>query len=405
MTHQKKIMILGAGTNQLDLIQTAVRHGCYVVTVDNVPENIGHTVSHQSVNCSTLDRESVLHWARKLKIDGICTASSDIAVPTLGYVASHLGLPGIPLTVADTITDKRRFRAHQQRCRLSHPAFFAGDRFADIRESIQRLAPPLIFKPVDSSGSRGIVRVGKPDPESCLAAFTTARSFSKSGTVCIEEFMEGTEVGGDAFLIDGRIAFCAITQKYLKGFTPIGHRLPTHISRVDQQRVIRELQSTCDAVGYAEGPLNFDVMVSPSRVTVIEMGARSGGNGIVSLITHAMAFDLHDAVLQQALGKRIVIPVPQGRMLGCGSLIFGAPGDGILKHIASAKAIRDAVPEIYEYIVDVAPGDRVYGFTHSGRQIGRALFACRDQAEYRMRVQKVSAALRMSVFTGETGSE
>lgn len=75
----KKLMILGAGVSQLDAIRKAVELGFYVITVDYLPDNIGHKFSHQFVNCSTVDKEGILKIARDLSIDGIVTFASDVA--------------------------------------------------------------------------------------------------------------------------------------------------------------------------------------------------------------------------------------------------------------------------------------------------------------------------------------
>jgi formate-dependent phosphoribosylglycinamide formyltransferase (GAR transformylase) len=177
-------MVLGAGPFQAPLIERAVALGCEVISVDYLPGNVGHRLSHRYVNCSTVDRDGVLAAAREHGVDGICTYSSDVAVPTVAYVAQQLGLPGAPLAAAITMAAKHRFRAFQAQEGLSHPHFVSGTRFAMVADGLSRLRFPAVFKPVDTSGSRGVTRLETGEVQLARRAFDRARNASRSRTVC-----------------------------------------------------------------------------------------------------------------------------------------------------------------------------------------------------------------------------
>ena len=162
---QKRLMILGAGPNQLPGIKRAVNLDYKVITVDNIPDSIGHKYSQQYVNCSTIDKEGVLKAAVELEIDGIVTFASDVAIPTLGYVVEQLGLTGPGQSVAETMAYKTRFRVFQRENRLNHPNFAIVERREDLESQLSNLTPPWMFKPVGTSGSRGISMVRKPVTE------------------------------------------------------------------------------------------------------------------------------------------------------------------------------------------------------------------------------------------------
>ena len=115
----KKLMMLGAGANQLPLIKRAVELGLHVITVDYLPDNVGHKYSHQFVNCSTVDCAGVLAVAERLEIDGIVTLASDAAVPTIAYVTSSMGLNGASSPIAKILTNKAQFRQFQRQHGLS----------------------------------------------------------------------------------------------------------------------------------------------------------------------------------------------------------------------------------------------------------------------------------------------
>lgn len=388
-------MILGAGPHQLPGIRKAVDLGFYVITVDYLPENVGHKFSHQYVNCSTLDKEGVLRAARELDIDGIVTFAES-AMPTMAFVAEQLGLPGGCPWAVQTMLNKARFRTFQREHELNHPDFVRGQCLQDIEKEIATLSPPLMFKPVDATGSRGVSRVDKIDHEHCSAAIEYAQGYSRSKTVCVEEFVDGTDVSGDGFLLNGQL-FAVITHKHKNGYVPTGHSLPTNISTEDQERVFAEVLANCCAVGYTGGPLDFDVRVSPDRVTVLEMTPRLGANGIPMIIRRATGVDLITATLRFALGESVKFPSKPEVVRRCGSWVFGSHQAGRLEGIATAEELQIAVPEVFEYMVNYQVGDEVPRFVHSGHSLGCVLFDCPPQSSYQKMVDRLQSALRLKV--------
>lgn len=391
-------MILGAGLGQLPIIQAAVDLGFYTITVDNVPGNVGHRFSHQSVDCSTADQSGVLAAAAKLKIDGIVTFASDVATQSVGYVADQLGLAGSSQAVAKIMSNKARFRAFQKQHggRLNYPNFVTGKSLNEIADEVTCLAPPLIFKPVDSSGSRGVVKVESVDWSAYKRAFEYAQSYARSKVVCVEEFVEGEESGGDGFLVDGKLV-ALITQKRKLGFVPIGHSLPTDLAIDVQGEVLTELAAHCRALGYSNGPLNFDVLVSPQRIVVLEMSPRLGGNGISAVIKRATGVDLIAATLGLAVGRPPELADTLKVTRSCGSWVFGSAQAGRLDGIASKAELCARAPEVFGYAVNYNIGDEVPGFVHSGNSLGYVLFDIAPGCDYPDIVERIQDALQMVV--------
>jgi len=394
---QERLMILGAGPNQLPAIRRAVDLGFYVITVDFLPENVGHEFSHQSVNCSTVDKEEVLKVAKDLDIDGVVTFASDVATPTVGFVAEQLSFPGGSFSVAHTLSNKPKFRIFQREHGLNSPNFLIAKQLEDIGKQIATLSPPLVFKPVDTSGSRGVSRVDQIDRDCCAAAFEYAQGYSRSKTVCIEEIVEGVDVSGDGFLLNSELHFAVITQKYKSGFVVTGHSLPTSISIEDQERVFDEVIATCNAVGYTDGPIDFDVRVSPESVTVLEMSPRLGGNCIPLIIERATGIDLITAALKFALGEALEFTYLSNHLRSCGCFMFGSNHGGLLEGIATSEEVRAVVPEVFEYVVNYHIEDEVPEFVHSGNSLGYALFDCPPQLSYSEIVDRLQSVLRLKI--------
>lgn len=326
-------MILGAGINQLPAIKVAVTMGLYVITVDNIPDSIGHKYSNQFVNCSTVDKNRVLKVAAELNIDGIVTIASDIAVPTVGFVVERLGLPGVRESVANTMAFKDKFRLFQRENNLNHPKFIIVVHQKEITKQLSGLTLPLMIKPVDTSGSRGISVVRESDQESLVIAFENAKINSRSERICVEEFVDGIDISGDGFLVNGRLEFAAITKKYKKNVVVTGHQLFMFLSDVEEKRVIAEVVKTCTAIGYTDGPLDFDARISKDRVTILELSPRLGGNGIPMIIERGTGVDLFTAVIRASLGLNVRFSNKNEIHRNCGSLIFGSDIDGILMHM------------------------------------------------------------------------
>jgi cysteine synthase A len=230
------------------------------------------------------------------------------------------------------------------------------------------------------------------------SAFAFAHGFSSSGTVCVEEFVGDREVGGDGILLDGKLAFLAITEKHLDGFVLTGHSLPSTLAREDQGRVLKALEECCRAVGYARGPLNFDVKVGPERVVVLEMSARNGGNGIPAVIKRATGVDVEEATIRLALGEAWRPLADKGQQLrGAASLVFGSRIGGTLVNAGSFAQVQQKVPELVELNLAVALGNPVKPFEHNGNLIGYAVFDCEPPATYAEVAARITYALDLRV--------
>ena len=369
---RRRMLILGAGIYQVPLIERAKKMGLETHVVSYAGDFPGITLADHYYEFDTTDISGVLALAERIKPAGIVTSGTDVAVPTVGAVCDALSLSGISRKVAETISTKDAFRTFQQANRLRAPRFAVIDTHAELPGVLARMPVPLIFKPVDSSGSRGIVRVEKV--EDGLAAFERAQRYSRRGRICIEEVLPGVEVGGNALLHEGEIVFLAITAKHMEGFIVRGHSYPCTISVGQQAAVRSEIKNACARLGYRSGALNFDVMVHGTEATVIELGARLGGNGLTDLITHAFAYDIEADVLRLALGDSPKVSATRA-IRPCGSWVFGSTRAGRLERISRLAELKAHVPHAYAVSNTHAAGASVRPLVHNGNQLGYVLFA------------------------------
>ena len=155
----KKIMILGAGTYQVPLIQTARRMGLYTIVVSIPGDYQGFALADKIYELDTRDKERILEAARAEQIDGICTSGTDVAVSTIGYVCEKMGLSGIPQEAAAILTDKALMKEAILKGGVSASTGMRVYSLAEARGAAERIGYPVVVKRVDSSGSRGITVV------------------------------------------------------------------------------------------------------------------------------------------------------------------------------------------------------------------------------------------------------
>ena len=155
----KKLMLLGGLRYLIPVIKAAHKLGCHVITVDYLPDNPAHRYSDEYYNVSIVNEEEITNLAKKLKIDGIMSFACDPGVTTAAYVANSMGLPGSPYESVCILQNKDKFRAFLQENGFSVPKARSYNELQAIYEDISSFKMPVIMKPTDSAGSKGVTRI------------------------------------------------------------------------------------------------------------------------------------------------------------------------------------------------------------------------------------------------------
>lgn len=307
----KSILMLGGSRQQVIAIQRAKELGYRTVLCDYLPDNPGQHEADVFYQVSTTDPEAVLQIAEREHVGGVLAYSSDPASPTAGYVAEHMGLPTNPLKAITTMSEKHLFRAFLQNAGLPCPgaAALAHPYEQDaVFAAIEGLAYPIVIKPTDSSGSKGVtVARGASD---VMPAIERAFSFSRNGVLIAEEYIERSYphvIGGDIFVVDGDVRFWGLMDclrdDQLGGLVPVGKCLPPALDDEAARQVKRVLQRLVSALGVAFGEFNVEVIIGPGGTPyVLELGSRAGGNMIPVQLSDASGLDLVAANVQCAMG-------------------------------------------------------------------------------------------------------
>jgi len=305
----KKVLMLGGSLYQTYAIKEAVKMGYYVITCDYLPSNPGHQYAHEYHNVSTTDKEAVLELAKRLNVDGIVAYASDPAAPTAAYVCEKLGLPTSPYKSVEILSKKHLFRKYLAEQGFNVPYAKSYTSYEDAEKDIDSFKLPVMVKPVDSSGSKGINKL--VDKKQLKVFFEDALSYSREKIVIIEEFIEkeGPQISGDAFSVEGELVFHCLGNEFYstkvdKDFAPLGECWPTIMPQSVIDQLVQDLQRLISSLGMKSTAYNVEAIYGKDgKVYILELGARSGGSLIPQITALATGVDMVPYVIKAAMGE------------------------------------------------------------------------------------------------------
>ncbi len=366
----KKVLILGAGIYQVPLITKAKEMGYYTI-VASIPGNYpGFQYADKVYYVNTTDREKLLEIAREEGIGGVCVSGTDVCVPAQGYLCDRLGLTGPTEEAALRAQDKRLMK----QAFLAHGVRTARCAYVDIGNSdpadiCQEIGYPVIFKSVDSSGSRGITRVN--GPEDIPYAWQEAKNNTHADKYLIEKYLVGREFGAQACVWHGEIRFVLPHGDYVfQGDTgvPIGHFAPYEIDEEIIADCKEQTRLAIQALGIDNCAINADFILCDGKTYVLEIGARAGATGLVELTSLYYGFDYNEKILQINMGEDVdftpVLEKPQANV----EMVFCAEKTGVVRSIDVSGVEPD--PRIVSLSFDVKPGEKVRKFRKGPDRFG-----------------------------------
>lgn len=306
-------MLLGGARHQVPAISAARRLGLRTVLCDYLPDNPGQFFSDVFYRESTTDRERMLEIARKEGVGGVLSFGTDVAAPTAAYVCERLGLPTNPLAAVETLSEKHLFRDHLSAAGLPcprHVRLSSDTPASEVLELVRDMRAPIVIKPTDSSGSKGVSVIDRVDEDSLERALTSARPFSRNGTLVLEEYIRSSfprVVGGDVFVVGGEVRFwglmSCLRDESLGGLVPVGERWPSGLSAAQDAAVRGQVQALVTSLGIRFGEMNVEVILGEDGTPYfLELAARAGGNMIPVQLSDISGVDLVEANVRCAMG-------------------------------------------------------------------------------------------------------
>lgn len=374
MSRQKRVLMLGGSLAQVPSIKKAKEMGLYVITCDYLPDNPGHRFADEYHNISTTDKDKVLQLAKTLDLDGVVCYASDPAAPTAAYVAETLGLPTSPYKSVDILCNKYKFRKFLKEHGFCTPNTVSSTDFEDLFQEIQQLKFPVIIKPVDSSGSKGVTVITKI--EELKESFEAAKRYTRDGRIIVEECVEsiGAPLAGDAFSVDGKLAFWAFSDDHFdmnsrNPLAPISETYPYSKSKMMQLRIVNEINRLLALLEMKTVAYNLEARIdSNDNIYLMEVAPRNGGNGIPEVTKYATGVDMIEYTIKAALG------------MDCSDLrqkeVDGFWSTYMVHSNKAGRFVRIDIDEEYksnnfvEFETGFKPGEEVIAFSGSNGAMG-----------------------------------
>ena len=399
---QKKLMLLGGIRYLLPMIKKAQEKGYYVITADYLPGNIAHKYSDEYVNVSIVNKEEVLAIAREKRIDGIMSFACDPGVVTAAYVAEQMGLPfQCSYEAACILQDKSRFRHFLAENGFNCPHARGYSNVEMALCDADFFTWPVIVKPVDSAGSKGVTKV--TDKSRLLEAIQTAVGASISQRFIVEDFLdvEGYQSSADVFAVNGELAYPVYSDQLFdpcaaNPFTPAIEIWPSSMSQQVQNDLNMQLGRLFNLLGVRSGLFNVESrLCSNGKAYLMEVSPRAGGNRIVELQSLATGQDLVEAELDHIMGNGIVtITKPVFDGVWCNYIIHSYHS-GILNCIDIVSDFKNKYVRNEGYTLQ--NGDMVEPFSGANNSLGTLFLRTETRAEMDTLLNTINQNIRIQL--------
>lgn len=370
----KKLMLLGGLRYLLPVIEAAHQQGYYVITCDYLPHNIAHKYSDEYVDVSIVDKEAVLKVAREKKIDGIMSFAVDPGVITASYVQNEMGLPSFgPYESVCILQNKDRFRAFLTEHGFNVPKAKGFGSMDEALAAKDWYPWPVIVKPTDSAGSKGVSRVDRY--EDLKPALEDAFEHSISGRVIVEEFIEkqGCSSDSDSFSLDGGLVFTSFSaQRFDRDATneyvPAAYSWPSTFTDDQEAYLKSELQRLLTLLHMQTSVYNIETRIGKNgKPYIMEVSPRGGGNRLAEMARMGTGVDIITACVRAAVGDSVPT-IEQKTFDGhWAEVILHSEKTGKFKQLNISPEV---VPYIKQTDLWVMPGDTVNTFRGANDAIG-----------------------------------
>ncbi|API94296.1 hypothetical protein BKP57_14830 [Virgibacillus sp. 6R] len=346
----------------------AKKLGLKVAVADYNPDAIGVCYADKYYNVSTVDEIGIYQVANDFCADGVITLATDMPMRAIAYTCERLGLTGITYDTSIKTTDKGEMIKAFENNGVDHPWYFILNDVNQVENIESDITYPCVSKPLDSSGSRGVVLIENKDQLRDSIKYSS--SYGRSPGIIVQEFLSGKEVSVEILVQRGVVYILSITDKLTTGpphFVEIRHSQPSMIDKEIVKRIKQVATSAVLAVDITDGPAHVEIMLTNSGPKVIELGARMGGDFIAShLVPASTGIDMISKAISIACGEKVNI-VPKFERGSCIQYIVGRTG--VVREVNGQKEARE-VKGVIETEILKQVGDKTLGICNSHDRLG-----------------------------------
>lgn len=381
----KKLLLLGGARYLLPVIEAAHKLGIYVITCDYLPDNIAHKYSDQYLNVSIIDKDAVLEAAKKEKIDGIMSFATDPGVVTAAYVAEKMGLPAAgSYESVSILQDKGRFRKFLTDNGFVVPHARSYESILEAQKDTDYFNWPVIVKPVDSAGSKGVTKVDSP--ENLEKSIKYALEFSHSNKFIVEDFIEkkGCSSDSDCFSVDGKLVVATFSSQRFDAkaenpYAPMAYSWPSTFTEEHEEELKSELQRLLKLLDMKSSIYNVETREGvDGKAYIMEVSPRGGGNRLAEMVRYATGMDLITASVKAAVGMTITGLEQKDYDGSWAEYVLHSIEEGLFEEVCIAPEFKNKVVELDVWI---KPGDEVHPFTAANFAIGTVVLRFDSEEE------------------------
>jgi biotin carboxylase len=355
-----RLLIAGGGYAEIPLITAAQGLGFYVISSGNRASDLGHRRADEVRLEDFSDKEAMLRCARELNISAICAGCNDFSAISAAYVAEALGLPGHdPYEVSLTLHHKDRWRRFASENGIASPRAGSFDTVDAALAASGRFDYPVMVKPVDLTGGKGIAKVARADQ--LRPALDRAFRISRAKRVVVEEFVEGSRHALSMFICEGRVVFYFGDNEhyYRNPYMVSAASTPADVPDRAVKRLCGIAETVVNRLSLETGILHIQYILREQEPIIIELCRRAPGDLYIRFVELATGVDYPAYIVRAEAG------------MGCGDLHQVAPNGYFARHCVMAAGpgeVRDVAidatirPKIIEEMMWWRPGDAIVDY-------------------------------------------
>ncbi len=396
---KKSILIFGVGDLQKSIIDRAKALGLYVVGIDPCAEAFCRDEVDAFEVVGGQDYEGTLAVARKYKVAAVVTAATDKPLEMMARVAEELHLKFYSVETAKISTDK--FLMKQCFERDGIPC--AKGRLIHDADEARDFVCPVIVKPRDNSGSRGVVLC--KNNEELRQAISDAFEFSKKDTVLVEEFIEGREYSIEGLHFDGRSEVIQFTEKTTTPFpynVELAHKQPAQLTEPQREEIRDLVRRIAKSLRFENCGSHTELKINDRGIFIIETSPRLGGDNITShLVPLSTGINIEEQLLRIAMGLKVCL-VPQQEPRVAGVRFLTLP-EGVVEHISSKLEEVATWPGVVSFHCKLREGDCVRKFKSGLDRYGELILAAPTREVLDKRLEEYSKRINEYITIKQQG--
>lgn len=387
-----KLLLLGGSHAEIPLILAAKELGYYVITTGNDQKGLGHSYADKNIFADFSDKNAMLTLASTEKIDAICSGCNDFALLSTAYVAEKLSLPGHDsYEIAKQIHHKDKYRKLAESLEIPTPKSIRISTIEELEKNITSLQFPIIIKPVDLTGGKGIQKADSI--EEAKNAFSIAMKKTRENYCIAEEFIEGSRHGFSCYICKERVVFYFADneQYFLNQYLVSGANTPSSSSRATLEMLKEYSERIAKKLHLVDGILHIQYIEKDNGIPfIIEVCRRSPGDLYIKLVQYATGINYSKFIVMAETGMDVsaILDAPtQGFWL---RHCIMASRTGIIQQVSFAKEIQDKVIEKFLWY---KPGENVPDLLHY--KAGIVFLKFQSEKEMAFYTEKISEYIKI----------